>query len=180
VAYNVSWPSAEYHEILPNLYQGGHLWRVQLGGRDSRNSTVASDPTWDYVVSAYHSDHEASWPQCDHRLVLFNDTEDGLEDQTWVKIKSAVDQIVDRWRMGQKVLVRCQAGYNRSGMIMSLVLMRLGFTAEKAIHQVRFRRGKDVLTNSAFERYVRLLEGEYLDEEAFPQTEALMNELIPT
>lgn len=138
MGYQVEWPNAEYHEILPNLFLGGHLWQVGLGDRDARHSTVFGDSSWDYVVSAYVSQAEASWPQCDQRLVLFADTEEGLEEETWVKIRSAVDQIVLRWRQGQKVLVRCQAGYNRSGMIMSLVLMRLGMTADKAIHQLRW------------------------------------------
>lgn len=169
--YNVAWPDAEFHEILPGLYQGGHLWKENvLQGRDSRNSSVSTDPSWDYVVSAYHSAHEASWPQCDQRLVLFNDTQDELPDEIWDKIRSAVDRVVERWRLGQKVLVRCQAGYNRSGMIMSLVLMRLGFTAEAAIAILRVRRGKDVLTNHVFERYVREREEEYLDMDAIDLT----------
>lgn len=180
MGYEVEWPDAEYHEILPRLFLGGHLWAERALTKDSRHSSVSTDPSWDYVVSAYASKAPASWPQCDQRLVLFEDTEDGLGDETWGRIRSVVDQIVLRWRQGQKVLVRCQAGYNRSGMIMSLVLMRLGMTADKAIHQARWRRGRDVLVNRVFEGYVRAREDEYHDEEAWPSTEALMNAPDPT
>lgn len=181
MAYRVEWPNAEYHEILPNLFQGGHVWQSNGSHREARHSSVGDDPSWDYVVSAYFDRSSRNpIPQCDMRHVFFDDTEDGLEPEVWLKIKSAVEEVVARWRLGQKVLVRCQAGYNRSGMMMSLILMRLGFSAEKAICQVRRRRGKDVLTNHVFEQYVREREGEYLDEEAFPQTEALMNDLVPT
>ena len=160
--YNVSYPDAEYHEILPNLYLGGHLWRDSDGRiRDGRHSGVSSDPSWDYVVSSHiEGYHEKSLPQCDMRLVLFDDTEAGLSEEIWSKIGSVVDEVVARWKQSQKILVRCQAGLNRSGMLMSLILMRLGYTADGAIELVRKRRGKDVLVNQAFERYVREREGE--------------------
>lgn len=174
MAYEVEWPNAEYHEIIPRLFIGGHLWHENGITRGGKHSTIFSDQSWDYVVSAYVTEDEASWPQCDQRLVLFADTESGLGDETWLKIGSVVDQIVSRWRQGQKVLIRCQAGYNRSGMIMSLVLMRLGMPADKAIYQLRWRRGRDVLTNRVFEKYVREREESYLDESAWPETEALM------
>lgn len=177
--YQVQWPDAEYHEVLPNLYIGGHDWRVDGEAKDSSYSSVGSDPSWDYVVSAYASYLEESWPQCDQRLVLFKDTEHGLDEDTWARIKSVTNEVVRRWRDGQKVLVRCQAGYNRSGLLMALVLMRLGFTADNSIHHVRCRRGRDVLVNRVFEGYVHEREEEYLDEEAFPSTEALMNAIVP-
>ena len=84
-----------------------------------------------------------------------------------------VDEIVDRWLRGQKVLIRCQAGYNRSGMITALVLMRLGYTADEAILGLRIRRGKDVLINSVFEQYVRDREEEYYDPECMLETAVL-------
>lgn len=157
--YNVDYPDAEYHQILPNLYMGGHLWKEDGRYRDGRYSSISGDPSWDYVVSAHIERHEQTYPQCDMRLVIFDDTENGLDEQTWVRISSAVDEVVSRWKQNQKILVRCQAGYNRSGMLMSLVLMRLGYTADGAIDLIRQRRGKDVLVNQAFERYVREREG---------------------
>jgi hypothetical protein len=161
MAYSVTYPDAEYHEILPNLYLGGHLWRDEGGRiRDGRYSAVSGDPSWDYVVSAYiEGFHDKTLPQCDMRLVLFDDTEHGLDEETWNKITSAVDEAAARWKQGQKILVRCQAGYNRSGLLMSLILMRLGYTADGAIELARKHRGKDVLVNQAFERYVREREG---------------------
>lgn len=161
MTYHVEWPKAEYHEVLTNLYIGGHLWEVDGEKKTSRHSNVSRDSSWGYVVSSYHSEAESSWPQCDQRLVLFDDTEKGLSDETWDRIKSVVEEIVFRHRQGQKVLVRCQAGYNRSGLLMSLVLMRLGHTADQAIHTVRWCRGRDVLANRVFERYVHEREDEY-------------------
>lgn len=150
--------------MLPGLFQGGHQWAENgLQARDSRHSSISGDLSWDYVVSAYITDWETSWPQCDHRLVLFADTQKGLDEETWRKIRSAADAVVSRWLSGQKVLIRCQSGYNRSGLLMVLVLMRLGLTAERAIELVRKRRGNDVLINPIFERYVYDREEEYRD-----------------
>jgi protein-tyrosine phosphatase len=179
LSYNVDWPNAEYHEIIPNLFQGGHDWAEGGKIKGASSSTVSGDKSWDYVVSAYFLPREKSLPQCDTRFVLFDDTEYGLEEETWSRIQSAVDEVVDRWRNGQKVLIRCQAGYNRSGMIMALVLMRLGENAEDAIKRIRLRRGKHALVNKVFEDYVRQREQLYYDPSSWSATESLINELVP-
>lgn len=169
MAYSVDFPDAEFHEILPNLYLGGHIWREGLRVKDGRSSSVSEDQSWDYVVSAYvdfDTCSEKTLPQCDMRLVLFDDTEQGLDEATWQKIRSVVDEVASRWSRNQKILIRCQAGYNRSGMLMSLVLMRLGYTADGAIELLRKHRGRHVLVNKVFERYVREREGEYRDSES--------------
>lgn len=179
MSYNVEWPNAEYHEILPNLYLGGHLWEDEGFKVDARDSDIANDPSWNYVVSAFmdfSAQSKMCLPRCDMRLVLFDDTESGLSDDIWGMIKSAVDEVVSRWRAGQKVLIRCQAGYNRSGLLMALVLMRLGLDADRAIRHLRWLRGKDVLVNQTFEGYVREREQEYLDEDAWYFTETLMGQ----
>ena len=161
MAYNVAYPDSEYHEILPKLFLGGHVWQENGRIRDGRNSSVSADKTLDYVVSAYIDIFNETYPRCDTRLVIFDDTENGLTEDTWEQISSAVEEVVARWKQGQKILVRCQAGYNRSGLLMSLILMRLGYTADGAIELIRKLRGKDVLVNKAFENYVHEREDEY-------------------
>jgi len=163
--YDVDYPNAEYHEIVPNLFMGGHVWMVGNHYKSGKHSTVSEDESWDYVVSAYIERYEQTHPQCDSRLVIFDDTEKGLDDKTWAKIRRAVDAVYDRWTAGQKILIRCQAGLNRSGMLTALVLMRLGFTADVAIRTLREKRSPDVLVNRAFERYVHEREEEYWNKD---------------
>jgi hypothetical protein len=56
---------------------------------------------------------------------------------------------------GQRVLVTCAAGRNRSGLVSALVLMmRRGMTGEEAVRRVQSRR-KDALTNPSFAAYLR-------------------------
>lgn len=141
------------------------MWADGTRYQDGRHSSISEDDSWDYIVSAYvDTKNNRSWPSCDQRIVPFSDTEEGLDDKTWDRIKSAVEAVVDHWSEGQKVLVRCQAGFNRSGLIMALVLMKLGFTAEVAIKRLRDRRSSYVLVNPVFEEYVREREREYRDE----------------
>ena len=63
----------------------------------------------------------------------------------------------EQWQSGKKVLVRCQAGINRSGLTMGIVLMLEGYTAEQAIEMMRTKRSSAVLLNESFERYLKEL-----------------------
>lgn len=51
-------------------------------------------------------------------------------------------------------LVHCQAGLNRSGLVLALVLMGRGKTARDAIAHLRKRRHSAVLCNTHFEQWL--------------------------
>jgi len=52
-------------------------------------------------------------------------------------------------------LVHCQAGLNRSGLVVALALIRSGRTPDEAIALLREKRSPAVLCNPAFERWLR-------------------------
>ncbi|HXG12017.1 MAG TPA: dual specificity protein phosphatase [Gemmataceae bacterium] len=54
---------------------------------------------------------------------------------------------------GQRVLVHCGLGYNRSALVAGLILMHLGMTAAEAIDLLRQRR-PGALFNQAFASYL--------------------------
>ena len=58
-------------------------------------------------------------------------------------------RIVD-WKAGKRVLIRCQAGINRSSLVAALLLIRDGYSARRAIDQLRRTRGGAVLANQHF------------------------------
>jgi len=58
-------------------------------------------------------------------------------------------------RDGKQVLVRCQAGMNRSGLVTGLALRELGFSGDAAVAIIRQNRWHQCLRNPAFESYVR-------------------------
>lgn len=70
---------------------------------------------------------------------------------------SAVDEIA-RWVSAQRpagpVLVHCQAGLNRSGLVVARVLMMEGMTAATAIGLLRDKRSPACLCNPAFEEWL--------------------------
>jgi protein-tyrosine phosphatase len=64
-------------------------------------------------------------------------------------------------RDGQKVLIHCQAGLNRSGLITALTMMKLGYDADAAIAVIRDQRSPACICNSTFENWLRT-EGEQM------------------
>ena len=63
----------------------------------------------------------------------------------------------------QKVLVTCQMGLNRSGLVTALALRRLGVSPQRAVWLVRKARGQWALSNQSFEDEVF---GAYLPRQA--------------
>jgi hypothetical protein len=67
-----------------------------------------------------------------------------------VRVVRAAKWAWQRWRSGDRVLIRCQAGLNRSGLVTALVLMQEGLPAREAIRMIRERRSPWALCNNAF------------------------------
>jgi len=56
----------------------------------------------------------------------------------------------NRWLSGDRVLVRCQAGLNRSGLVTALILMSTGLDAGTAIEEIRKKRAEVALFNNEY------------------------------
>ena len=59
-----------------------------------------------------------------------------------------------RWQAGARVLIRCQAGVNRSGLVTALVLMRDGHPADAAIELIQAKRSPVALSNEHFTKWL--------------------------
>lgn len=71
------------------------------------------------------------------------------------QVEWAADQLAHFLEMGNNVLVHCQAGLNRSSLVIADFLMRHeGMTADEAIQVVR-RRSPACLCNPDFEAWLR-------------------------
>jgi protein-tyrosine phosphatase len=66
------------------------------------------------------------------------------------RLRQAAELGYERWKSGDRVLIRCQAGLNRSGLVTALILIRAGLAAHKAIALIRKQRGEDALFNEEF------------------------------
>lgn len=120
-----------------NLWQGGCVHGVRVPDE------------FVFVCSLY------PWGQYDlgdgtHReeYKLYDSSQQGME------MVDAIAKRVAGWLKDGPVLVHCQAGLNRSGLVAARALMHGGKTADEAITLLR-KRSPVVLCNQAFETWLR-------------------------
>jgi hypothetical protein len=128
-------------EIFPGLWMSG-----------TPDKWLPDVERFDLVVTAWKSA-----PVVDSTMELRVHFADSLvlSAKTKDRIGEAVATIADSVTDGRQVLVRCQAGMNRSGLIVGLTLRELGLTGDEAVDLIRTQRWHQCLRNPMFERYVR-------------------------
>ena len=133
-------------EILPNLYMGGtdDYDIVQFGKRLPR---LHEREDFDAVVTCYSYAQPMSWYVHENR---FGFADGPINEATFAKALELADWIYEKWQQGAKCLIRCQMGYNRSGLVMAAVLMKTGLSAEAAIKLIREKRSPYAMSNSDF------------------------------
>lgn len=148
----VPWANDGWSEIIPGLYQGG-IYTI--------STDVVVRKEFDLVVSLHTSNGFGPHEDVEHIRVLIPDEE--LLEMEKRRLRELVPHIVAAVKNGKKVLVRCAAGYNRSGLIVATVLRELGYGADEAIALIRERRSRYALCNPTFVEYV--LNGELMQVE---------------
>lgn len=129
-------------EVVPGLFQGG-------------GCEVRRDDGFDFVLtlSDWTQDAFPCPPDVPSCSWLFDDGE--LPDTT--KVQSWGRFLAPCVRRGDRVLIRCQAGLNRSGLIVAATLVELGHTAEESVRLIRRARGIYALSNPHFIKWVYTL-----------------------
>lgn len=126
-------------EIAHNLWQGGCQDGLQLPHFIKH---IVSLYPWEAYAIHHNIDSSLTVKMYDS---LQQDTEKIQELARWVNI----------CRKEGPVLVHCQAGLNRSSVVVARALMLEGKTADEAIDLLRENRSPACLCNSAFEDYLR-------------------------
>ena len=136
-------------EILPNLWQGGTHYADRIGRYIEEPMITIKE--FDSVYTAYAFANPVDWFVREVRFGFLDsdDTEFDLDELRYI-----VNSAYNDWKNGKRVLIRCQAGLNRSSIITVLVLVKDGYTAKDAIELVRNERSPEVLFNPAFERWL--------------------------
>lgn len=151
------WPLARPDEVLPGLYQGGtEDDDVIMRGARQR---LRGDYPFDLVVTLYADANPVPWGVEEIRFGFYDSA---LLAADLPRIVEIARKAHAAWRSGQRVLVRCQAGVNRSGLISALMLMFEGYTAADAIALLRERRSVHVLMNTHFENWLRTYASEHI------------------
>ena len=157
-------PESLYSEIAPNLFMGGtddaDVIHYAAGNRPR------TDMPFDAIVTMYAWAQPADWQVQEFRYGV---PDAAISHIDLGRLKQAVEFGYNRWLAGDRVLVRCQAGLNRSGLVTALILMSTGLDAETAILEIRKNRADIALFNK---EYVAWLEAEGAAFIAAPSQEA--------
>nr|WP_218008248.1 dual specificity protein phosphatase family protein [Herbidospora sakaeratensis] len=136
-----------WHEIIPGLFMGGHF-RNDPGGL---LPVVVADE-FDVVISMIRLDGHGPGATAVHHACHVPDGP--LNPAEIGEVCAMADLAAEAVRSGKKVLVRCRAGYNRSGLVVAQTLLLLGHDLNDAITLVRTRRSEFALHNPFFVDYL--------------------------
>ena len=113
-----SQPAYAPTRIVPGLHQGGTEDHDVLSMRGEDFRRRGGYP-FDTVITLYASAQPAPWGVEELRFGFLDSTLQGSEVGTVLR---AARFAFERWLDGAEVLIRCQAGMNRSGLVTALVL----------------------------------------------------------
>ena len=146
-------PTLLFNEIVPGLFQGGtpdEDWD-RAGGLAGTPRSLGRDGglegRFDAVVTLFAWAQPCDWGVEELRYGFY-DAHPRLADMS--RVVRVARWAYERWSDGDQVLIRCQAGLNRSGLITALVLMLAGWTPQAAISQMRRERAEVALVNDDF------------------------------
>lgn len=140
-------PSWQGSEILPGLFMGGTADNDVVHVAARRRYDFGEPRPYDAVVTLYAWAQPVSW-EVEELRYGFGDGEVARVDRD--RLLRAAVWAWQRWRAGDRVLIRCQAGLNRSGLVTALVLMLDGYDAGDAIRLIRAQRSPWALCNNNF------------------------------
>lgn len=153
----VTFPYAErrWDEIVPGLWQGGHFcWETE----ENPHGEAIPTHEFDLVVSLYRRPGfgpDLGIPHIWHRM-----PDAPLEAKHHEALDRLATLVAAAVKSGKRVLVRCQAGLNRSGLVVGLAMIKMGWEPEAAIERIREARSPYALCNRSFVEH--LMEKEYV------------------
>lgn len=141
----IPFASTRWDEIIPNLFQGGHDWNNNANIWDS--DVVLTDE-FDVVFSFFRRDGHGPSEGVEHHFLRIPDGI--LNDADVAGVRDFADQAATAVRADRRTMARCQAGLNRSGLLVAFTLLRLGHSATDAIELIQTKRSPWALHNQHF------------------------------
>jgi protein-tyrosine phosphatase len=170
---HVPFADRPWDEVFPGLWVGGHncMPSDERPNGDCRLNDTWDDEWFDVVISLYHPkkfDLETlKWVPDDSFLppyytpsgspvvhIYHRMADAELDPGHHTALDSLADEAYRALVGGQKVLIRCQAGLNRSSLVAALTMMHVGSSADRAIEHFRSVRSPYVLCNQSFVDYL--------------------------
>ena len=139
-----------FSEILPNLFMGGtdddDVIHIPTRIYNRRNELP-----FDAIVTMYEYARPAFGGVQEFRYAV---PDASIAEIDLDRLRDAVEFAHARWKAGDRVLIRCQAGFNRSGLVTALVLIKEGQTPQEAVNFLRTKRDRDALCNQDFAEWL--------------------------
>jgi hypothetical protein len=143
------WPIALWSEVLPGLWQGGTDDADVV--HEGHRAVGVGITDFDFAATMYASANPVDWFVREMRFGFYDSYMSDFDTDDLLDIVRVTHR---QWKAGNRVLIRCQAGLNRSGLVMTLVLIREGCTAQDAITLIRAQRATMALCNHTFEAWL--------------------------
>jgi hypothetical protein len=140
-----------YSEILPNLFISGTL-DEDVVQRGKSTLSLAQPAPFDSVVCMYGHANPIGYYVREQR---FGIADAELDEESKPEIRQLAQWLHSEWKMGKRAAAKCQAGWNRSGLIAALVLLHEGFSSDEAIALIREKRSPNALCNPHFVAYIK-------------------------
>jgi protein-tyrosine phosphatase len=158
-------PTSLYSEIAPNLFMGGTADEDVIHQAVAYNK-ARTDLPFDAIITMYAWANPADWRVQEFRYGIYDSA---IADIDLDRLKQAVEFGYNRWLSGDRVLVRCQAGLNRSGLVTALIMMSTGLDAETAIEQIRKNRADIALFNNNYVQWLMSEAAQFLAPSRFEE-----------
>lgn len=158
-------PYDDNHEILENLFMGGTPFSTRIDDEDRvfKLKGFEHDPRpFDAIITLFPKAFPAGYGVEEIRFGFPDDLVAGVAGEYRQKILDLAVWGYSRWQSGSKLLVRCAAGENRSGLVTLLILQKHGFETDEAVALIRQKRQKGApLHNPHFIEFARTEFGNY-------------------
>ena len=159
------YPVELWNEVCPGLYQGGTDDSDTMGAylRESNDLSYmrrygqistgqVTKKHFDTVATLYSAANATSHNVKEMRFAFHDGDMSDLDPER--DLFFMVREAHADWKAGKKVLIRCQAGLNRSGLVTALVLIRDGYAPADAIRLIRANRCEAAISNRHFESWL--------------------------
>ena len=140
------YPTAPFAQILPGLYMGGTADDETVNHAMPLPELIEPH-LFDAVVTLYSWAQPMGWGVEEMRYGFADASVEHFNTERLLRVSKWA---FDRWNAGERVLIRCQAGLNRSGLVTALTMMHAGYEPADAIRQIRQQRSQMALFNHHF------------------------------
>lgn len=141
-------PLDNYNTILPNLFMGG-THDDDMFSQHEKPLITTDD--FDSVYTLFGWANPSDWNVKEVRLPFYDSGSFSVDES---ELYEFAEQAHKDWKRGKRVLIRCQAGLNRSGLITALLLIKEGYSPADAIDLIRSSRSEYCLMNPFFEKWL--------------------------